>query len=88
MPHIGSTGIGFIVGLFTSTTVNAGQFVMVGLQPRVSEIFRLTRLNTIIPSAPDVASGFAFAASPREPAHREPKFERKRSLRESVISLR
>ncbi len=59
VPHVGSTGIGFIVGVFTSITVNAGQFVLVGLQPRVHEVFQLTRLNTIIPSAPDLASGFA-----------------------------
>jgi anti-anti-sigma factor len=60
MPYIGSTGIGFIVGIFTSVTVNAGQFVLVGLQPRVLEIFRATRLSTIIPSSPDIISGLAF----------------------------
>jgi anti-anti-sigma factor len=59
MPYIGSTGIGFIVGIFTSVTVNAGQFVLVGLQPRVLEIFRSTRLSTIIPSSSDIASGLA-----------------------------
>ena len=59
MPYIGSTGLGFIVGIFTSVTMNGGHFVMVGLQPRVHEVFRLTRLSTIIPSAPDVASGLA-----------------------------
>ena len=59
MPYIGSTGIGFIVGIFTSVTMNGGHFVLVGLQPRVHEVFRLTRLSTIIPSAPDVASGLA-----------------------------
>ena len=57
MPYIGSTGIGFIVGIFTSVTMNGGHFVLVGLQPRVEDVFRLTRLSTIIPSAPDVASG-------------------------------
>jgi anti-anti-sigma factor len=59
MPYIGSTGIGFIVGIFTSVTMNAGHFIMVGLQPRVQELFHLTRLSTIIPSAPDVAAGLA-----------------------------
>ena len=59
MPYIGSTGIGFIVGIFTSVTMNGGQFVLVGLQPRVHDVFRLTRLSTIIPSAPDIASGLA-----------------------------
>jgi anti-anti-sigma factor len=59
MPYIGSTGIGFIVGIFTSVTMNSGQFVLVGMQPRVQELFRLTRLSTIIPSAPDIAAGLA-----------------------------
>jgi anti-sigma B factor antagonist len=57
MPYIGSAGIGFIVGIFRSATVNAGQFVLVGLQPQVLEIFRATRLSTIIPSSPDITSG-------------------------------
>jgi anti-anti-sigma factor len=60
MPYIGSTGIGFIVGIFTSVTMNDGHFVLVGLQPRVQEVFHLTRLATIIPSAPDLASGLAL----------------------------
>jgi anti-sigma B factor antagonist len=60
MPFIGSTGIGFLVGLFTSVKVNAGRFVMVGLEPRVQEVFRLTRLNMIIPSSPDVRSGLVY----------------------------
>src|ERR1700680_723 len=59
MPYIGSTGIGFIVGVFTSVTMNAGHFVMVGLQPRVHEVFRLTRLSTILPSASDMETGLA-----------------------------
>jgi len=59
MPYIGSTGIGFIVGIFSSVTMNSGQFVLVGLQPRVQELFRLTRLNTILPIAPDRQAGLA-----------------------------
>lgn len=67
MPYIGSTGIGFIVGIFTSVTMNSGQFVLVGMQPRVQELFRLTRLSTIIPSAPDMEAGLAtlHAEGPR-----------------------
>jgi len=68
MPYIGSTGIGFIVGIFTSVARNSGQFVLVGLQPRVHEVFRLTRLGTIIPSAPDVASGLATLRAEGSPA--------------------
>src|ERR1700722_3207710 len=53
MPYIGSTGIGFIVGIFTTVKVNGGHLVLVGLHPRVHEVFHLTRLTTIIPLAPD-----------------------------------
>src|SRR5579872_595095 len=67
MPYIGSTGIGFIVGIFSSVTLNGGQFVLVGLQPRVQELFRLTRLGTIIPMVCDVEAGIAVlrATAPR-----------------------
>ena len=59
MPSVGSTGIGFLVNIFTSVSINAGQFVLVGMQPRVHEVFRVTRLNTIIPESPDMTSGLA-----------------------------
>jgi anti-anti-sigma factor len=63
VPHIGSTGIGFIVGIFTTLKVNSGQMVLVGLQPHVRESFHLTRLTTIIPLSPDVTSGLACLGS-------------------------
>jgi len=57
---VGSTGVGFVVALFTSVTkLPDGRFVLVGAQPRVREVFDLTRLSTIIPMAPDMASGLA-----------------------------
>lgn len=60
VPFIGSTGIGFLVGLYTSITRNpGGRFVLVGPHPRVREVLELTRLNTIIPMAADFASGLA-----------------------------
>jgi anti-sigma B factor antagonist len=63
MPYIGSTGIGFIVGIFTTIKVSAGRLVMAGLCPRVQYVFRLTRLDTVIPSSADVASGLAYLDS-------------------------
>ena len=60
MPHIGSAGIGFLVGLFTSVEAGSGRFVMVGLQPRVREIFDTTQLSKVLPLAKDVASGLAM----------------------------
>jgi anti-anti-sigma factor len=57
---IGSAGIGFIVSLYTSTTRNSGgRFILVGLRPRVREVFDITRVSTVIPVAADIESGLA-----------------------------
>ena len=60
MPHIGSAGIGFMVGLFSSLVASSGRFVMVGLQPRVREVFDTTRLSAVIPLAADLETGLAM----------------------------
>lgn len=60
---IGSSGIGFIVGLYTSLArKTGGRFVMAGANGRVREAFALTRLDSVIPSAESVEAaltGFA-----------------------------
>ena len=61
MIQIGSTAIGFLVGLYTSVTQGAqGRYVLVGLQPRVREVLDLTRLSTILPITSDIDSGLAY----------------------------
>jgi anti-anti-sigma factor len=57
--EIGSVGIGFIVGVYTSTRDSGGRFILVGLRPRVREILDVTRVSTVIPLAADIASGLA-----------------------------
>ena len=60
VPYIDSTGIGFLVGLYTSVTRSlGGRFVLVGASPRVGEVLTLTRLNTVIPMARDMPAGLA-----------------------------
>jgi anti-anti-sigma factor len=56
---IGSAGIGFIVGLYTSTRNSGGRFILVGLRPRVREVFDITRVSTVISVAEDIESGLA-----------------------------
>jgi len=56
---VGSAGIGFIVGVYTSTRNSGGRFILVGLSPRVREIFDLTHVSTVIPVAADIESGLA-----------------------------
>jgi len=59
--QIGSTAIGFLVGLYTSVTRGSdGRFVLVGLQPRVRDVLHLTRLDTILPVVDDMDSGLAY----------------------------
>jgi anti-anti-sigma factor len=57
---VGSAGIGFIVGVYTSTRDSGGRFALVGLKPRVREVFDVTRVSTVIPLAADVSSGLAM----------------------------
>jgi anti-anti-sigma factor len=57
---IGSTGLGFVVGVYTSVVkIRGGRFVLVGANARVREVLDLTRLITIIPLAEDMSSGLA-----------------------------
>ena len=61
---IGSTGIGFLVGIYTSVTKSpGGRFVLVSPSRRVREVLDITRLSTVLPSAPDIASGLAALRS-------------------------
>ena len=60
VPAVGSTGIGFLVAIYSSVTKNPdGRFVLVGVQSRVREVLDLTRLSSILPMAGDMASGMA-----------------------------
>lgn len=61
VPYIDSTGIGFVVGVYTSVTnMPGGRFVLVGPSHRVREVLDLMRLSTVIPMAADETSGLAF----------------------------
>jgi anti-sigma B factor antagonist len=57
--YIDSTGIGFLIGIYTSVMKNAsGRFVLASLNRRVREVLDLTRLSNVIPIYPDVQSAF------------------------------
>ena len=58
---IGSMGIGFLVGVYTSVVGKpGGRFVLVGANPQVRTVLDLTCLDTVIPLAPDFRSGLQF----------------------------
>jgi anti-anti-sigma factor len=55
---IGSMGIGFLVGIYTSITKNpGGRFILVEPTRRVREALELTRLTTVIPMVADFEFG-------------------------------
>jgi anti-anti-sigma factor len=52
--YIDSTGIGFLIGIYTSILKNAsGQFVLANLNRRVRDVLELTRLANVIPIYPN-----------------------------------
>jgi anti-anti-sigma factor len=57
--QVGSVGIGFIVGVYTSTRNLGGRFILVGLSPHVREVFDVTHVSTVIPLGADISSGLA-----------------------------
>ncbi len=58
---IGSMGVAFIVGAYTSVIRRPnGRFVLAGISPPVQHVLDLTKLNTVIPLASDLASGLAM----------------------------
>ena len=62
---IGSMGVAFVVGLYTSVVRGSnGRFVMVGAVPLVRQVLDVTRLSTVIPLAPDLASGLEVLNEP------------------------
>jgi anti-anti-sigma factor len=62
---LGSIGITFIVGTYTSAMRRpGGRFVLVGARSTVQSVLNLTRLSTVIPQAVDVPAGMAFLAAP------------------------
>jgi anti-anti-sigma factor len=57
---IGSMGVTFIVGVYTSVVRKpGGRFVLTGVNPHVRHVLDLTRLSSVLPLASDVASGLA-----------------------------
>jgi anti-sigma B factor antagonist len=55
--YLDSTGIGFLIGIYTSITkCEDGRFVLSNPNHRVREVLDLTRLTSVIPIYPDEGS--------------------------------
>lgn len=61
--YIDSTGIGFLVGIYSSLTkMPQGRFALANINRRVREVLELTRLAQIIPIYPNTAAALAALA--------------------------
>lgn len=61
VPYIDSTGIGFVVGVYTSfVRAEGGQFVLCCLNRRVLHVLEITRLTTILQIFPDEKAAIAM----------------------------
>ena len=70
---IGSMGVGFIVGIYTSVMLKpSGRFVLAGVNPFVQHVLDLTRLSKIIPVVSDLSSGFAILREQSPPGCNSP----------------
>ncbi len=68
---LGSVGVTFVVGTYTSVMRRPGGcFVLVGVSSSVQSVLHLTRLDAVIPQAVDVAAGLALLAAPTQTAFR------------------
>ena len=48
VPYLDSTGIGFLVGLFTTMRNAGGSFALAEVGQRINNVLRLTTLNTVL----------------------------------------
>jgi anti-anti-sigma factor len=61
VPYMDSAGMGLIVNHFTHCTGKGTRMFAVGVSPRVLELFKITRVDTIIPQAATIEEAEAKA---------------------------
>jgi anti-sigma B factor antagonist len=59
VPYMDSMGLGFIMTQYTKCKGRGVSFIAAGVSPRVMELFRLTRMDTVLPIAPKVEDALA-----------------------------
>jgi anti-sigma B factor antagonist len=60
VPYVDSAGMGAIINYFTHCQRNRVRLLVAGVTPRVSELFRMTGVQTIISMPPTVADAEAL----------------------------
>jgi anti-anti-sigma factor len=59
VPYMDSAGMGLIVNHYTQCQAAGKRMVAVGVSPRVLELFKITRVDAVIPQAPTVEAAEA-----------------------------
>jgi len=59
VPYMDSAGMGLIINHFTHCQSRSTRMVAVGVSPRVLELFKLTRVISIVPQAPTIEAAEA-----------------------------
>ena len=54
VPYMDSAGMGLITNYYVSATRRGSKVIVAGASPRVLELFKLTRVDTVIPLADSV----------------------------------
>lgn len=63
VPYMDSAGMGVITNHYVSAMRRSGRVIVAGASPRVFEIFKITRVDTIIPMTATVADAEGLAES-------------------------
>jgi anti-anti-sigma factor len=67
--YVDSTGIGFLIGIYTSVTKSPnGKFALVNANRRVRDVLELTRLAQVITLYPNEAAALQALGGPRSSA--------------------
>jgi anti-anti-sigma factor len=59
VPYMDSAGMGLIINHYVHCQNHGSKFIAVGVSPRVHELFRMTKVDSIIPQAPTVEAAEA-----------------------------
>jgi anti-anti-sigma factor len=59
VPYMDSAGMGLIVNHYTQCQSAGKKMVAVGVSPRVLELFKITRVDSIVPQAPTIEAAEA-----------------------------
>ncbi len=59
VPYMDSAGMGLLINHYVHCQNHGSKFIAVGITPRVLELFKITKVDSIIPQAGDVESAQA-----------------------------